>query len=69
MAAASVCVPRMKSSFLLPLWETLQDWQVGLTLAPFRSLLLPWVPEQVKLYVCPLRVESVFSRALGVSQK
>ena len=55
----------MSSSFLLPLWETLQHWQVGPTLPPFRLLLLRWVPEQVKLYVCALRVESVFSTASG----
>ena len=42
--------------FLLPLWEILQDQQVGLTQAPFKLLLLPWVPEGVRLCMCCLSV-------------
>ena len=59
MAAVSVCVPRMNFSCLLPLQETLQDQQVGLTQAPFK-LLLPCILEYVRFYVNPLRVESLF---------
>ena len=51
MAAASVCVPRVSSSCLLPLQKALQDQQVGLTQAPFKWLLLPWLPERVRFCV------------------
>ena len=51
--SASVSVPRVSSSCLLPLWETLQDQQVDLTQAPFKWLLLPWVLECV-IFVCAL---------------
>ena len=50
MAAASVPVPWMSSSCFLPLQETLQDQQVGLTQASFKLLLLLWVPEHEILY-------------------
>lgn len=38
IAATSVCAPRISSSCHLPLKEFLQDEQVGLTQAPFKSL-------------------------------
>ena len=66
---SSVCVPRMTSSCFLFLWETLQDQQVGLTQAPFKLLLLPWVPEHVRFCVLPLRVESLFHTVLRLSRK
>ena len=56
--------PEWSFSHFLPLQETLQDQQVGLTQAPFRLLLLPWVLENVRFCVCPLRIESVFPTAL-----
>ena len=59
MAAPSVCVLRVSSSCLLPLWETSQDQQLGLTQAPFKLLLFPWALERVRFCVCPLGVESV----------
>lgn len=47
---ASVC-PQVELSFLLPLSrEALQDQQVVL-ISSLQSLLLPWVPEQVRLCV------------------
>lgn len=58
-SATSVCVP----SFLLPLWEVLQNYLVGLTHAPFKLLLLSWVPEGVRFCVHHLRVESLFLTA------
>ena len=64
MSAASVYVPRVSCSFLLPLQEILQDQQVSLTQAPFKLLLLPWVLECVRFCVHPLRVESLFPTAL-----
>ena len=57
MAAANVCVPIVISSCLPPLQEALQDEQVGLTQAPSKLLLLPWVLERVRFCVCPLGVE------------
>ena len=65
-AAAHVCVPRVNSSCLLLLWETLQDQQLGLTQATFKLLLLPWVPEHVRFCVCPIEVQSLFPKALWV---
>ena len=35
--------------------ETLQGQKVGLTEAPIKSLLWPWVPKHVKFCGCPLR--------------
>lgn len=35
-AAASVCIPRMSSSCLLPLWEALQEQQVSQIQDPFK---------------------------------
>ena len=69
MAAASVCVRRVRSTCLLILWETPQDQQVGLLQAPFKSLLLSWVLDHVSLCVCPLSAESLFPTALWVSWK
>ena len=68
-SAAIIYVPRVSSRCLLPLGEALQDQQVGLTQAPFKSLLLPGVLECVRFCVCPLRVESLFPAALWVSRK
>ena len=45
LARTSVCVSRVSSSGLLPLWKALQDQQVCPTLTPFKLLLLPWVSE------------------------
>ena len=53
MAVIIVYVPRVSSSRLLPLWETLQDQQVGLTQASFKLLLLPWIPEHVRFCAHP----------------
>ena len=64
MAAASVYIPGMSPSFLLPLQETLQDQQVGLIQVPFTLLLLPWVLEHVRFRMHALRVESLFPPAL-----
>lgn len=55
--AAAVPIPKESSSGLLPLWESLQGQPVGLTQAPFKSLLLPCVMECVRFCV-PLGVES-----------
>ena len=43
MASASVCVPRVNCSCLWSLQETLHDQQVGLTQAPLKLPLMPWV--------------------------
>ena len=74
MAAASVFVPRMSSSCLLLLWETRHDQQVGLSQAPFKILLLPWVLEHeflgasfksgVSISPCPLGLPKVSSTGL-----
>ena len=64
MAAASVYIPGMSPSFLLPLQETLQDQQVGLIQVPFPLLLLLWVLEHVRFCMHALRVDSLFSPAL-----
>ena len=45
------------------------DQQVGLTEAPFKSLLLPWVPEHVRFWVHPFRVESQFLTAPGSPER
>ena len=62
-------VPRVSSTCLPPLQETLQGQQVGLTHMPSESLLLPWVLEGVSCCVLPLRVDSPFFTALWVSPK
>ena len=69
MAASSLCVPRVSCSCFLPLQEILQIQQVGLTEAPFKSLLLPWVPEHVRCWVHPFRVESQFLTAPGSPER
>ena len=69
----ALCIPgallpvSMPPDCLLPLREVLQDLQVGLTQAPFKLLLLPWIPEHVRFCVGPLRVESLFPAALWLS--
>ena len=55
-------------SFLLRLQEALQDQQVVL-ISYFQSLLLPWVPEQVRFCVCLLRVKFSFSTVPWLSPK
>ena len=55
MASASVCVPRVNCSWLWSFQETLQDQQVGLTQAPLKLLLLPWVLEHMRFWVFLLR--------------
>ena len=67
MAAASACEPRGSFICFLPLQEALEDQQVGVTQAPFRLLLLPWIPEYVGYCMCRLRVESLFPTALWFS--
>ena len=69
MAAASVYVPRVSPSCLLPLQEALQDQQVHLTQALFKCLLLPLISEHVKFCVHHLRVEFLFPTILWLSQK
>ena len=59
MCAANVYFPRVSSSYLLPLQEALQDHQVALTQAPFKSLLLPWVLEWVRFCVSLLSEVSI----------
>ena len=66
VARASVCISRVSSSGLLPLWKALQDQQVCLTQTPFKLLLLPWVSEHVRFCVHPLRVEYLFVTVLWV---
>lgn len=53
MAAASIHVPRVSFSCLLPLPEALQDQEVGLTQAAFKLLLMPLVLKHVR-FVCAL---------------
>lgn len=69
MAASSIRIPRVSSSCLLSLWETPQDQQNVLTLAPFKLLLLLCVPESVRFCVHPLSVESLFATSFWVSLK
>ena len=59
-----VYVPRVSSSCLLPLQEVLQGQQVRLIQVPFKLLLLPLVPEQVRFCMNRLRVESLFPTAV-----
>ena len=49
---------------LCPQGKALQDQQLGLTQAPFKLFLLPWVPEHVRFCMFPLRVEFLFHTAL-----
>ena len=65
MAAASVCVPRVSPNCLLLLW----DKQVGLTQAPFKLLLLPWVPESVRLLCTPFKSGVSFPQPSGSSKR
>ena len=68
MAAASVSITRVTSSHLLPLWETLQDKQLGLTQGPNKLLLLPWVLEHVRFCVPLLRVGLYFLQPSGTPE-
>ena len=52
--------PWVSSSLSSPLWETLQNQQVGLAQASIKLLLLPWVPMCLRLCVHPLRMGSLF---------
>ena len=67
MSLMSVCLGW--APVVLTLWETLQDQQVGLTQAPFKLLLLPWVPECVRTCVHHLGMESLFHTVLRHSQR
>ena len=67
MPSTSVYVPRGSSSCLLPLWEALQDQQVGLTWGPFKLLPLHWVLEHVGFCVSSIRLESLFPTVLWLS--
>ena len=42
MPAFRICVPSRSPCCLLPLWETLQHQQVGLTQTPFKFMPLRW---------------------------
>lgn len=53
MVVVSVYVFEVSSTCFLPLWEALQDQQVGPTQAPFKLLLQPWVLEDVRFHVRP----------------
>ena len=71
MAAVSVCVPGELQWPPASLGAS-PGSALGLTQAPFKLLLLPWVPEHVGSCVCPLRVESLFpteNPLLWVSRK
>ena len=59
-------VSSVSSSCLLPLWEALQDQQVGLIQALFKLLFLPWVLEHVRFCVHFLRVESISHSPLAL---
>ena len=61
MAVARVCVPRVSSSYLLPLQEALQNQQVGLIWTPIILLLLPWVPQHVRFLCVPIKGEASIS--------
>lgn len=64
MAAASVYVPRVSSSCLSRrLSRSAGD------LAPFKLLLLLWVPDHRRFCVHPFREESLFPTTLGSLQK
>ena len=67
MAATSVSVSRNILSYLLPLQETLQDQQVGLTQVPLKLLPLCWDLEYVRFCVRPLTVDFLLAVALQVS--
>ena len=54
----SLC-PQSESSFLLPLWEALQDQQLPLVQAPFKLLLQTWVLEHVRCCISRLRAVSI----------
>ena len=49
-----------KNQCCLSFQKILQDQQVGLTQAPFKLFLLPWVPEHMRFCMFPLRVEFLF---------
>ena len=67
ISVTSMYVPRVSSSCLLPLQESLQDQQMGLTQAPFKLLPLHWVSDHVRFCVCRTRTESLFPTALQIS--
>ena len=54
----SLC-PQSESSFLLPLWEALQDQQLPLVQAPFKLLIQTWVLEHVRCCISRLRAVSI----------
>lgn len=51
-------------SCLLPLWESLQGWQVDLILASFKPLPSHWDIKHVRFWVHRLRAECLFHKAL-----
>ena len=65
MAATSVRVFRVSCTCLLPLGETLQDQQVGLTQAPTQLWLLPWVPEPMRFCMSSLSEVSIFPNLMS----
>ena len=67
MAAANLCVHSRSPSCLLPLWEALQDQQVGLTQSPFKLLPLCWVLECVRFCIHLLEAECLFPTTLWLS--
>ena len=56
--------PQVSSSLLLPRQEALQDQQVGLTYAPFKLLLLPYILEHVRYMYALLRSGVSISHSL-----
>ena len=65
VAAISIDVPMVSPRCFLPFQEGLQDQQMGLTQAPFKSLPLCCVSEPWRFCMYPLRVESLFPTALS----
>ena len=53
VVSALIYILRVSPNFPLSLWEALQDKKVGLTKVPFKLLLLSWVLELVRFWVCP----------------
>lgn len=66
MPATSVFYPWMSSTWLLPRREALRDQQVGLTKAPLELLLLHCVPERLRFFVHPLRMEFISHSPLAL---
>lgn len=66
MATTSICVPKVSSSGLLPLLETLQGQQVGVIRNPIKLLFLPWLLEPVNFCMCSFIGTSISHSPLGL---